>query len=422
MGFDVVYLTPIHPIGRTGRKGPHGAPVAGPEDPGSPWAVGSEHGGHTAIDPGLGPLAGFRRFVAAARTRGLEVALDFSLHCSPDHPWVREHPAWFRRRPDGRIRAAENPPWTYDDIYPLDFDSDDWPALWREQARVLAFWIAEGVRAFRVDNPHTKPLPFWRWLIEAVQAEHPDVVFLAESFTRPKLLRALAKVGFTQSYTYFIWRTGKRELAEHLGELCGTDVREYLRPHLFVNTPDVLSPYLQHGGRPAFKIRVALAATLSSLYGIYSGFELCEREAVPGTEEYRDSEKFEIRVRDWDAPGHIKAYIARLNAIRRRHPALQASGNLAFHEVDDDAVLFYGKTDAVRDDVVLVAVSLDYAAGRECRLRLPLPALGIGPDEPFRIVDLLRETEQDWRGADYPVRLDPAEEPALLFSIRRRPP
>jgi starch synthase (maltosyl-transferring) len=420
MGFDVVYLPPIHPIGHTKRKGRSNALVPAPGDPGSPWAIGSEQGGHTAIEPALGTLADFRRFVGAARARGMEVALDYALQCSPDHPWVREHPEWFYRRPDGTLRYAENPPKKYEDIVPLNFDTPDREGLWQALADVLRFWTAQGVRTFRVDNPHTKPLPFWRWLIETIQAEHPDVVFLSEAFTRPKLLRALAKLGFTQSYTYFTWRTTKSELTEYFTELCRTEVREYLRANLFANTPDILTDYLQEGGRPAFKIRVTLAATLSSLYGIYSGFELGENRAVPGTEEYQDSEKYEVRVRDWDAPGNIKPYIAKLNALRRAHPALQRYTNLEFYDTDDDAVLFYGKMDAAREDAVLVAVNLDFRAPRECALRLPLDALGIGRDEPYRVVDFMGDTERAGLGPDHRVRLDPADEPALVFTIRRR--
>jgi starch synthase (maltosyl-transferring) len=420
MGFDVVYLPPIHPIGHTKRKGRNNALAPAPGDPGSPWAIGSAQGGHTAIEPALGTLADFRRFVEAARARSMEVALDYALQCSPDHPWAREHPEWFYRRPDGTIRYAENPPKKYEDIVPLNFDTPDREGLWRALADVLRFWIAQGVRTFRVDNPHTKPLPFWRWLIATIQAEHPDVVFLSEAFTRPKLLRALAKLGFTQSYTYFTWRTTKPELTAYLTELCRTDVREYLRANLFANTPDILTPYLQEGGRPAFKVRVTLAATLSSLYGIYSGFELCESRAVPGTEEYQDSEKYEVRVRDWDAPGNIKPYIAKLNALRRAHPALQRSTSLEFHDADDEAVLFYGKVDAAGGDPVLVAVNLDVRTVRECQLRLPLEALGIGREEPFRVLDLLRDTEHAGQGPDYRVKLDPFDEPAFVFSVRRR--
>ncbi len=417
MGFDVVYLPPIHPIGHTSRKGRNNALVAAPADPGSPWAIGNEHGGHTAVEPSLGTLADFRRFVEAARALGIEVALDYAIQCSPDHPWVREHPEWFHRRPDGSIKYAENPPKKYEDIYPINFQTADWDALWRELRGVFEFWIGQGVRTFRVDNPHTKPLAFWRWVIQEVQTEHPDVVLLSEAFTRPKLMRALAKVGFTQSYTYFTWRTTKRELTEYLTELMQTEVREYLRANLFVNTPDILTPFLQSGGRPAFLIRVTLAATLASTYGIYSGFELCENVAQPGTEEYVDSEKYQVKVRDWDAPGHIKSYIARLNALRRAHPALQHSKNLAFYDTDDDAVLFYGKTTPASDDVVLVAVSLDPTAAREPLLHLPLEALGLDPDRPYRVRDLVREEDHRWQGARQRVRLHP-EAPAFIFSVR----
>jgi starch synthase (maltosyl-transferring) len=417
MGFDVVYLPPIHPIGRTGRKGRDNALVAGPGDPGSPWAIGSEEGGHTAVEPGLGTLADFRRLVEAARDRGMEIALDFAIQCSPDHPWVREHPEWFHRRPDGTIKYAENPPKKYEDIYPVNFGTPDREGLWQALRAVVEFWIAQEVRTFRVDNPHTKPLPFWRWLIEAVQARYPDVIFLAEAFTRPKLMRALGKLGFTQSYTYFTWRNTKAELTEYLTELTGTPVREYFRGNFFVNTPDILSPYLQHGGRPAFKIRVALAATLSPLYGIYSGFELCENAARPGAEEYADNEKYEVRVRDWDAPGNIKDYIARLNALRRAHPALQPSATLAFHPADDDAVLFYGKVAAGGVDAVFAAVNLDPTQRRETAIQLPLAALGIGPDEPYRMRNLLTGEEDVWQGAHQRIWLDPHAEPAFLFSI-----
>jgi starch synthase (maltosyl-transferring) len=419
MGFDVVYLPPIHPIGRTHRKGRNNALVAAPDDPGSPWAIGNEQGGHKAVEPSLGTLADFGRFVEAARARGMEVALDYAIQCSPDHPYVREHPEWFYQRPDGSIKYAENPPKKYEDIYPLNFATADWEALWRELLSIVEFWIAQGVRTFRVDNPHTKPLPFWRWLIEEIEAAHPDVIFLAEAFTRPKMMRALAKLGFTQSYTYFTWRTTKPELTDYLTELTQTDVREYMRGHLFTNTPDILMPFLQEGGRPAFKIRVALAATLSSLYGIYSGFELCEGVARPGVEEYIDNEKYEIKVRDWDAPGNIKAYIGRLNAIRRAHRALQQYENLAFYPADDPAVLFYGKMTKEGDDAVLVAVSLEPGAARESALHLPLDALGIGPDQPYRAWDLLGDRALPWQGPVPRVRLTP-EEPAIIFTLATR--
>jgi starch synthase (maltosyl-transferring) len=418
MGFDVIYLPPIHPIGRTKRKGRDNALVAGPDDPGSPWAIGNEQGGHTAIEPSLGTLSDFGRLVEAAAGRGMEVALDFAIQCSPDHPWVRDHPEWFYRRPDGSIRYAENPPKKYEDIYPVNFGTADREGLWQELRSVLEFWIAQGVRTFRVDNPHTKPLPFWRWLIEEIQAEHPEVIFLAEAFTRPKVMRALAKLGFTQSYSYFTWRITKAELTEYFTELTQTPVQEYLRANLFTNTPDILMPYLVTGGRPAFKIRVTLAATLSSVYGIYSGFELVESTARPDVEEYADNEKYQIRVRDWDATGNIKGYISRLNALRRAHPALQQYGNLAFYPADDDAVLFYGKMTEERDDVVFVAVTLDPARRREAVLQLPLATLGIGADQPYRMTNLLTGEEHRWRGAQQSIWLDPHAEPAFIFSIR----
>jgi starch synthase (maltosyl-transferring) len=418
MGFDVIYLPPIHPIGRTERKGRDNALVAGPDDPGSPWAIGNEQGGHTAVEPSLGTLADFRRFVEAAAARGIEIALDYAIQCSPDHPWVRDHPEWFYRRSDGSIRYAENPPKKYEDIYPVNFATPDREGLWQELKGVLEFWIEQGVRTFRVDNPHTKPLPFWRWLIEEIQAERPEVIFLAEAFTRPKVMRALAKLGFTQSYTYFTWRATKAELTEYLTELTRTPVREYLRANFFTNTPDILMPYLVEGGRPAFKIRVTLAATLSSVYGIYSGFELGENAARPGVEEYADNEKYEIKVRDWEAPGNIKGYIARLNAIRRAHPALQQYANLDFYPADDDGVLFYGKMTEERDDVVFVAVTLDPARRRQAVLHLPLAALGIEADQPYRLRNLLTDEEHVWRGARQPIWLDPHAEPAFIFSIR----
>jgi starch synthase (maltosyl-transferring) len=344
--------------------------------------------------------------------------LDYAIQCSPDHPWVRDHPEWFYRRSDGSIRYAENPPKKYEDIYPVNFATPDREGLWQELKGVLEFWIEQGVRTFRVDNPHTKPLPFWRWLIEEIQAERPEVIFLAEAFTRPKVMRALAKLGFTQSYTYFTWRATKAELTEYLTELTRTPVREYLRANFFTNTPDILMPYLVEGGRPAFKIRVTLAATLSSVYGIYSGFELGENAARPGVEEYADNEKYEIKVRDWEAPGNIKGYIARLNAIRRAHPALQQYANLDFYPADDDGVLFYGKMTEERDDVVFVAVTLDPARRRQAVLHLPLAALGIEADQPYRLRNLLTDEEHVWRGARQPIWLDPHAEPAFIFSIR----
>src|SRR6266536_2058967 len=416
MGFDVVYLAPIHPVGRTARKGRNNALVAEPDAPGSPWAIGNEHGGHKAVEPALGTLDDFREFVGAARAVGLEVALDYALQCSPDHPYVREHPEWFHHRPDGTIKYAENPPKKYQDIYPLNFYCRDREALWEELRSVVLFWIEQGVRIFRVDNPHTKPMPFWAWLIREVQTLYPDVIFLSEAFTRPKLMQALAKVGFTQSYTYFTWRNFKGELTAYLTELTGTEMAEYFRGNLFTNTPDILPPILQDGGRPAFKLRLALAATLSSLYGIYSGYELCEGAAIPGTEEYLDSEKYEIRVRDWDAPGHIKAYIARINRIRRENPALQEYRNLKFYECDDDNILFYGKRSADGQNTVWVAVNLDPFQAREARLDLPMRELGVTSEDRLQVHELITDQRQLWRGPAHTIRLDP-EEPAAILRV-----
>ncbi len=417
MGFDVIYLPPIHPVGRSFRKGRNNSLVAAPDDPGSPWAIGDEHGGHKAVEPALGTLHDFREFVGAARAAGLEIALDYALQCSPDHPYVREHPEWFHHRPDGTIKYAENPPKKYQDIYPLNFYCRDREALWEELKSIVLFWIEQGVRIFRVDNPHTKPMPFWAWLIREVQTLYPDVIFLSEAFTRPKLMQALAQVGFTQSYTYFTWRNFKGELIAYLTELTGTEMAEYFRGNLFTNTPDILPPILQDGGRPAFKLRLALAATLSSLYGIYSGYELCERAAIPGTEEYLDSEKYEIKVRDWEAPGNITEYIARINRIRRENPALQEYRNLEFYESDDDNILFYGKRSADRQNTVWVAVNLDPFEAHEARLHLPMRELGMTAEDRLQVHELITEQRQLWRGPVHTIRLDPRQEPAAILRV-----
>ncbi len=419
MGFDVVYLPPIHPIGRTHRKGPNNTLAAGPTDPGSPWAIGGPEGGHTAIHPELGTLEDFRQFLKAAEGVGIEVAIDLAIQCSPDHPWVREHPEWFYQRPDSTLKYAENPPKKYQDIYPVNFSCEAWESLWDELLRVVLFWVEQGVRIFRVDNPHTKPLEFWEWLIREVQDGHPDVVFLSEAFTRPKVMKALAKAGFTQSYTYFTWRNFKEELTEYFEELTRSEMAEYFRGNLFCNTPDILPEILQRGGVPAFKMRAALAATLSPLWGIYSGFELCEATPVPGTEEYLDSEKYQIRVRDWDRPGHIKDYIAQLNRIRRENPALQIYRNLRFHQADSPHVLFYSKMTERRDNVVLVAVNLDPFAVHEAALHLPLEELGFAPDETYEIHELLTDGRSLCRGIRQTVTLDPQVSPARLYQIER---
>jgi len=419
LGFDVVYLPPIHPIGRTHRKGPNNTLTAGPADPGSPWAIGGPEGGHTAIHPALGTLEGFRQLIATAQSCGIEIAIDLAIQCSPDHPWVREHPEWFYRRPDGTIKYAENPPKKYQDIYPVNFSCEAWEALWDELLRVVLFWVEQGVRIFRVDNPHTKPVEFWEWLIREVQDSHPDVIFLSEAFTRPKVMKALAKAGFSQSYTYFTWRNFKAELTEYFEELTQSEMAEYFRGNLFCNTPDILPEILQRGGPPAFKMRAALAATLSPLWGIYSGFELCEAEAHPGTEEYLDSEKYEIRVRDWDRPGNIKDYLRRLNRIRRRNPALHAGRNVRFRQADSPHVLFYERRTEAPGNALLVAVNLDPFAPHEAVLHLPLPELELNPDETYEMHDLLTGVRTLGRGAEQTVRLDPLVSPAGIYHVKR---
>jgi starch synthase (maltosyl-transferring) len=416
MGFDVVYLPPIHPIGRAFRKGRNNTLTGGPADPGSPWAIGGSEGGHTAVHPDLGALEDFDRFVARARELGLEVALDFAIQASPDHPWVREHPEWFFHRPDGTIKYAENPPKKYQDVYPLNFGGDDPTPLWEEMRRTVEFWIGHGVRTFRVDNPHTKPVRFWEWLIRVVQTRFPDVIFLAEAFTRPKMMKVLAKSGFTQSYTYFTWRNDKRELIEYFEEITQPPVADYFRGHLWPNTPDILHETLQRGGPPAFRLRLVLAATLSSLYGLYSGYELAENTPfAPGSEEYLSSEKYEIKTRDWDAPGNLSDLITRINRIRREHRALQLYTNLRFYPSDDPNVLWYGKMTPERDDVILVAVNLDPSTRHACMVDVPIDELSLSPETPYRMRELLSEATYEWRGPRGYVDLDPAVAPAQIF-------
>jgi starch synthase (maltosyl-transferring) len=417
MGFDILYLPPVHPIGRTYRKGRNNSLTPEPGDPGSPWAIGSEEGGHLSIEPGLGTLDDFDRFVEAAAHLGLQVALDIAFQASPDHPWVTAHPQWFKHRPDGSIKYAENPPKKYQDIYPLDFESDEWPSLWRELREVFLFWLSHGVSIFRVDNPHTKPFRFWEWCIAEVRRDHPEAIFLSEAFTRPKVMRHLAKAGFTQSYTYFTWRNSGDELREYLTELTRTDVHEYMRPNLFANTPDILHEYLQHGGRPAFEVRLVLAATLAASYGIYSGFELCENEAVrPGSEEYLDSEKYQIKVRDWNQAGNLTELIARINDIRRAHPALQQNATLRFHSTDNPALLWYSKS--AEFDVVFVVTNTDPHHMQHGWLEVPLADLGIPADTSYVVEDLLDGAQYTWQGAWNYVKLDPAERMAHIFVVR----
>lgn len=416
LGFDVLYFPPIHPIGRTNRKGRNNALTAGPNDPGSPYAIGDEAGGHTAIHPELGTIADFRRLVRAANAHGLEIALDFAVQASLDHPWIKEHPEWFDWRPDGSIKFAENPPKKYEDIVNPNF-YHGLPQLWLALRDVVLFWIGQGVKIFRVDNPHTKPVPFWEWMIGEVRERHPDVVFLAEAFTRPKMMKKLAKVGFNQSYTYFTWRNTKRELTEYVTELTQTDMRDYFRPNFFVNTPDINPVILQTGGRPAFMMRVALAATLSSAYGIYSGFELCEAAPLPGREEYLDSEKYEIKSRNWDQPGHIRDYIAQLNRIRRDNPALHDFRNVRFYNADDDYILVYGKATAARDNVILVAVNLDPLYGRGSRFEVPLWEFGLPDHASIGVEDLFTGRRFTWHGKFQQVWLDPRVNPAAIWRL-----
>ena len=418
MGFDVLYLPPIHPIGRTHRKGRNNTAGATSADPGSPWAIGGPEGGHKAVHPQLGTLEDFRRFVASAKDFGLEVALDIAFQCSPDHPYIREHPEWFQRRPDGTIKTAENPPKRYEDIINFDWMGPAREALWTELRSVFLHWIAQGVRLFRVDNPHTKPLPFWEWVIGEVHARHPEVIFLAEAFTRPKVMKALAKAGFNQSYTYFTWRNFKHELEEYLTELTQGRPADYMIGNLWPNTPDILPEHLQQGGRPAFMLRAALAATLSSSWGIYSGYELCENHALPGKEEYADSEKYQIINWDLDRPGNIKAWISALNRARREIPALQSYRNLQFHGANNERVLFYSKATPDRSSLVLVAVSLDPYAAQEAILELPLDRLGIPEDETYQVHDVLSGERALWQGASAVVQLTP-EKPAALWSVLR---
>ncbi len=413
LGFDVVYLTPIHPIGTTNRKGSGGALLAGPDDPGSPWAIGGPQGGHTAIHPDLGTLADFEDLTAAARSRDMDIALDFAIQCSADHPWLTEHPEWFQQRPDRTLKYAENPPKAYQDIYNLDFDCPDWRELWLALRDIVAFWIERGVRVFRVDNPHTKPLPFWAWLLAEVRRTHPETIFLAEAFTHRALMQALAKVGFSQSYTYFTWKHSRSELTRYVEEMAHGEEREYLRPNFFVNTPDILTEYLQHGGRPAFQARLILAATLSPSYGIYSGFENIERTpAHPGSEEYLHSEKYEIRHRTLD--GELLPLIARLNAIRRESPALQRFENVTFLPTENDALIAYAKRWA--DNTVIVVVNIDFTGPQE---GLAIIGGELGLPDAFRVEDLLSGERHDWRTGRNYVRLHPPDRVAHMMRVLR---
>ncbi|AWW41217.1 alpha-1,4-glucan--maltose-1-phosphate maltosyltransferase [Streptomyces cadmiisoli] len=421
MGFDVVYLPPVHPIGSTFRKGRNNSLSPTPEDVGVPWAIGSPEGGHDALHPALGTIEDFDRFVARAAALGLEVALDFALQCSPDHPWVDKHPEWFHHRPDGSIAYAENPPKKYQDIYPVAFDRD-MAGLVAETVRVLRHWMAHGVRIFRVDNPHTKPVVFWERVIADVNGTDPDVIFLAEAFTRPAMMHTLAQIGFQQSYTYFTWRNTRQELTEYLTELSG-EAASYMRPNFFVNTPDILHAYLQHGGRPAFEVRAVLAATLSPTWGVYSGYELCENTPLrDGGEEYLDSEKYQLKPRDWDAAERegrtIAPLITTLNTIRREHPALRRLRNLHFHRTDNDALIAYSKRTGA--DTVLVVANLDPHHTQEATVSLDMPQLGLDRYESVPVRDELTGETYHWGSTNY-VRLDPGRAPAHVFHVQRSP-
>jgi starch synthase (maltosyl-transferring) len=420
MGFDVLYFPPIHPIGGTNRKGRNNAVTCEPGDPGVPWAIGSEAGGHKAVEPSLGTLEDFDWLQTEVRKRGMEIALDFAINCSPDHPYVGEHPEWFYKRPDGTIKYAENPPKKYEDIYPINFRCENWRELWAEMKSIVLFWAERGVRIFRVDNPHTKPVAFWEYLIEGVREKYPDAIFLAEAFTRPKMMKTLARAGFNQSYTYFTWRNSKQELIDYFTELTQTEMSEYFRPNLWPNTPDILPYALQEGGRPAFMIRVLMAATLSPLYGIYSGYELCENEALPGREEYLDSEKYQFKERDWNAPRNIKDWIARINQIRKQNRALQMYTNLRFYTADNEAILFYGKMTPARDNIILVVVNLDPFRKQNSFVHVPIEEFGQMATDEYQVHDLLNDARYIWRGRENYVQLDPDIQPAHIFVVHRR--
>ncbi|MDQ3620972.1 MAG: alpha-1,4-glucan--maltose-1-phosphate maltosyltransferase [Verrucomicrobiota bacterium] len=449
MGFDVIYFPPIHPIGITARKGRNNSLECEPGEPGVPYAIGNRHqgcpngGGHKDVAPELGTLEDFGWLVDEIRERGLEVALDFALNCSPDHPYVSEHPEWFYQRPDGTIKYAENPPKKYQDVYPLNFHNANWRSLWEELTHVIEFWCEHRVRIFRVDNPHTKPVAFWEYLIARVQSRWPDTIFLSEAFTRPKMMHVLAKAGFTQNYTYFTWRNTKRGLTEYFTDLTMTGTVECMRPNLWPNTPDILPSYLQFGGRPSFLVRALLAATLSPIYGIYSGFELCENSGVARSawdpasdvrqflqlcdwdykqlarEEYLDSEKYQFKARDWNAPGNIKAFLTRLNRVRRENRALQQIRNLRFQHADNDLVLCYSKATVARDNCLLIVVNLDAWHAQDTFVHVPLEAFGLGETELYQVHDLLDDERYLWSGRRNFARLDPKTRPGHVFRIRR---
>jgi starch synthase (maltosyl-transferring) len=420
LGFDVLYLPPIHPIGRVKRKGKNNALDAGPGDVGSPWAIGSDEGGHKAVHPDLGTLDDFHRLVDAARELGIDLALDIAFQCAPDHPYVKEHPDWFTWRPDGTVQYAENPPKKYQDIYPFNFETEDWRGLWEELKSVFEFWIEQGVTVFRVDNPHTKPFPFWEWVVNELKAKHPELIFLAEAFTRPKIMHRLAKLGYTQSYTYFAWRNTKHELMEYFTELAHGPGREYFRPNVWPNTPDILTEYLQHGGRPAFSARLLLAATLGANYGIYGpAFELSERlPREPGSEEYLDSEKYQLRTWDLERADSLRYLIARLNAIRRDNAALQDDGTLEWVTTENNELISYVKATPDLSNMLLMIVNLDPHHAQSGWVDIDLAGLELEADTPYQVHDLLTDARYLWHGKRNYVELPPGM--GHVFAVRRR--
>jgi starch synthase (maltosyl-transferring) len=417
LGFDVLYFPPIHPIGATNRKGPNNSLVASPGDPGSPYAIGAEAGGHDAIHQELGTIEDFEQLVRAANKEGLEIALDFAIQCSPDHPWVKDHPEWFNRRPDGSIKFAENPPKKYEDIVNVEFYGSGKEEVWTALLDVVLFWIARGVKIFRVDNPHTKPFPFWEWLIAEARSADPAVIFLAEAFTRPKIMARLAKLGFTQSYSYFTWRNEKYELQEYLTQLTQGEAKHFMRPNFFANTPDINPFYLQASGRPGFQVRLILAATLAGSYGIYNGFEICEAAAVPGKEEYLNSEKYQLRQWKLDGPGNISEDISRINRLRREHPALRAYTSLKFYNAWNDNVLYYGKIDSARDSFLLFHVNLDPHNAQEFQFEVPLWEFDLPDDASIEVEDLVHGNRFTWHGKVHTLRLDPNVLPYAIWRL-----
>jgi starch synthase (maltosyl-transferring) len=421
LGFDVIYLPPIHPIGKIHRKGKNNSPICKPDDPGSPWAIGSAEGGHKAVHHELGTIKDFRRLVKRAKEHDIEIAIDLAFQCSPDHPYVKEHPEWFRWRPDKTVQYAENPPKKYEDILPLNFETDQWIELWEELKSIVVFWIKQGVQIFRVDNPHTKPFVFWQWLISDIKKSYPDTIFLSEAFTRPKLMQRLTKLGFDQSYTYFTWRNTKHELEQYLTELTQTEVSEYLRPNLWPNTPDILPQYLRYGGRAAFIIRLVLAATLSSSYGVYGpAFELCVSDAIEEKEEYLNSEKYEIKDWDRERKGNIRAVIERVNRARRDNASLQRTRNLKFYEIDNDMMITYGKTTEDLSNITIMVFNLDPYHNQSGWLNLPLEELGIDPGQPYLLHDILSNDKYIWQGGRNYLELDPRVMPAHILKVHRR--